>query len=154
MVTDREDMQRKIRGLGERGIDARVLVLLGAFAAAGCGARATTVTGVVTLDGETIPEASVQFYPVNGKGQPAGTVTDGSGRYRVAVSPVQQRVVISKREVIGRSRDKTDLVDGGSAIVEERLPARYARVATTPLIADPVESVTTTVDFAISSSTN
>lgn len=154
MCGNRETTKHKPSALGGLDIAVRALSLLAVFAAAGCGDRTTTVTGVVTLDGKTIAEASVQFYPVNGKGQPAGTITDDSGRYRVTVSPVQQRVVISKREVIGRFRDKTDLVDGGSVMVEERLPARYARVATTPLVADPVESVTTTVDFAISSSTN
>jgi hypothetical protein len=125
-----------------------------ALMASGCGPAATTVTGTVTLDGQVLPEASVQFYPANGKGQPAGTATDSAGRYRATVSPTPQRVVISKREVTGYLEDKTDLVDGGSPIVQERVPARYADVTTTPLIADPVENTGTTIDFSLSSSTS
>lgn len=130
----------------------KVLLLGIALATNGCGPPATTVTGVVTLDGQALPEASVQFYPVNGKGQPVGTTTDNAGRYRAAVSPTPQRVVISKREVTGYLEDKTDLVDGGSPIVEERVPARYADVTTTPLIAEPVENTAATVDFMLPSS--
>jgi len=130
-------------------------LLLGiALATNGCGPPATTVTGVVTLDGQVLPEASVQFYPANGKGQPVGTTTDNAGRYRATVSPTTQRVVISKREVTGYLEDQTDLVEGGSPIVEERVPARYANVTTTPLIAEPVENTTATVDFVLPSSTS
>lgn len=128
-------------------------LLLGiALATNGCGPPATTVTGVVTLDGQVLPEASVQFYPVNGKGQPIGTTTDNTGRYRATVSPTPQRVVISKREVTGYLKDQTDLVDGGSPIVQERVPAHYAGLFTTPLIAAPVENTIVTVDFTLSSS--
>lgn len=127
-------------------------LLLGiALATNGCGPPATTVTGVVTLEGQVLPEASVQFYPVNGKGQPVGTTTDNAGRYRAIVSPTPQRVVISKREVTGYLEDQTDLVDGGSPVVEERVPARYADVSTTPLLAEPVESEITTIDFPLTS---
>lgn len=130
----------------------KIVHLLGALGAAGCGAPSTTVTGLVTLDGRAVSGANVQFFPSNGKGQPAGVVTDDRGRYRAIVSPVPQRVVISKREVTGYLKDKNDLVDGGSPIVEERLPSPYTDLATTPLIAEPAELETTTVDFAIASS--
>lgn len=126
--------------------------LVAVLAAVGCGNPATTVTGVVTLDGQPISQAAVQFYPANGKGQPAGTTTDGFGRFRATVSPTPQRVVISKREVTGYVEDKNDLVDGGSQVVEERLPAQYADVTATPLTADPIENKNTKIDFPLTSS--
>jgi hypothetical protein len=127
------------------------LVLFTTWAVIGCGAPATTVTGIVTFDGEPIDAANIQFYPANGKGQPAGGTTDDFGRFRLAVSPGLQRVVISKREVTRFVEDKNDLVDGGTKIVEELLPARYAAVATTPHTAEPVAGQTTTLDFALTS---
>jgi hypothetical protein len=127
------------------------LVLFTTWAVIGCGAPATTVTGIVTFDGEPTPGASIQFYPADGKGQPAGGTTDDFGRFRVVVSSGRQKVVISKREVTRFVEDKNDLVDGGTKIVEELLPARYAAIATTPLTADPVAGQTTTLDFALTS---
>lgn len=127
------------------------LVLFTTWAVIGCGTPATTVTGTVTSDGEPTPGASIQFYPADGKGQPAGGTTDDFGRFRVVVSSGRQKVVISKREVTRFVEDKNDLVDGGTQIVEELLPARYAAVATTPLTADPVAGQTTTIDFALTS---
>lgn len=125
------------------------LLVCAAVVASGCGTPPTIVTGIVTLDGEMLPGASVQFFPVNGKGQPVGTTADEEGRYHAEVSPGLHRVVISKREVTAYRESGREPADPGGPIVEERVPTIYTDEATTPLIADPVEKVTTTIDFSL-----
>ncbi|MFW6170145.1 MAG: hypothetical protein ACODAD_06620 [Planctomycetota bacterium] len=46
------------------------------------------VEGVVTLDGEPVPEATVMFSPVNeGEGTAAAGMTDAEGEYRLTAQP-------------------------------------------------------------------
>lgn len=124
-------------------------VILGLSLAAGCGPRATVVTGVVTLDGAAVSEASVQLYPVGGKGQPAGATTDNAGRFHARVSPVPLRVLVSKRKFGGYVVDPLDHTGDKIAVVDELLPARYADLATTPLTVDPAAGQTTMLDLAL-----
>jgi hypothetical protein len=124
-------------------------VILGLSLAAGCGPRATVVSGVVTLDGVAVSEASVQLYPVGGKGQPAGATTDDAGQFHARVSPVPLRVLVSKRKFGGYVEDPLDPTGEKIAVVDEVLPARYADLKTTPLTVDPVAGQTTTSDLLL-----
>lgn len=57
----------------------------GLLLAAGCGSSASTVTGVVTLDGQPLTTGTVTFTPLAGGGPPAyGTIGPG-GRYSLSV---------------------------------------------------------------------
>ena len=118
----------------------------------GCGTPATTITGAVTLDGQPVPNASLEFFPVTGKGRVSFTTTDGSGRYTVAVSPTPLKVVITATKIDGKEKNPYDpdgpLVDR----VVEALPERYGFQEKTPLVASPVENQSTTIDFTITSS--
>jgi hypothetical protein len=122
---------------------------LGLLLSTGCGAPATVVSGVVTLDGEIVSGASVQLYPVGGKGQPAGATTDDAGRFRARVSPVPLRVLVSKRTFGGYVADPLDPTGEKIAVVDELLPARYASLETTPLTVDPVAERTTAIDLSL-----
>jgi hypothetical protein len=124
-------------------------LFLGLGLVAGCGPRATVVTGVVTLDGAAVSEASVQLYPVGGKGQPAGATTDDAGRFDARVSPVPLRVLVSKRKFGGYVADPLDPTGEKIAVVDELLPARYADLKTTPLTVDPAAGQTTTIDLSL-----
>jgi hypothetical protein len=124
-------------------------LFLGLGFIAGCGPRATVVTGVVTLDGAAVSEASVQLYPVGGKGQPAGATTDDAGQFRARVSPVPLRVLVSKRKFGGYVADPLDPTGEKIAVVDELLPARYADLKTTPLTVDPAAGQTTTIDLSL-----
>lgn len=65
----------------------------GALVLSGCGGGTPVldtepVTGVVTLDGEPVPEATVLFSPVNeGEGTPATGMTDSEGVYTLTARP-------------------------------------------------------------------
>jgi hypothetical protein len=60
------------------------LLLMGALV--GCGNDGLgQVTGVVTLDGQPLPDALLVFTPVRG-GRPASARTDESGRYALVYS--------------------------------------------------------------------
>ncbi len=126
-----------------------VMTALGLLLTAGCGSPATVVTGVVTMDGEPVAGASVQLYPVGGKGQPAGATTDDAGRFRVPVSPVPLRVLVSKRKFGGYVEDPLDPTGGKIAVVDELLPARYADLKTTPLTVEPVAEQATAIDLSL-----
>jgi len=137
----RPDLTVAILGLGIAGL---VVV-------AGCGPRATVVTGVVTLDGAAVAGASVQLFPVGGQGQPAGATTDDAGKFWAKVSPVPLRVLVSKRKFGGYVEDPRDPAGGKIAVVDEILPARYADFKTTPLTAEPRAGQTTTVKLSLTS---
>lgn len=127
----------------------RSVVIVGLSVVAGCGPRATVVTGVVTLDGAAVAGASVQLFPVGSQGQPAGATTDAAGRFWAKVSPVPLRVLVSKRKFGGYVEDPLDPTGGRIAVVDEVLPAKYADLQTTPLTAEPRAGQTTTVKFSL-----
>jgi len=118
---------------------------------AGCGSPTTIITGLVTLDGQPVPRAVLQFFPISGKGRVSFTKADDAGRYHVAVSPTKLSVVITATKIDGQEKDPYDpdgpLIDR----VVNYLPARYGYQEQTPLTADPVENETTTIDFALTS---
>jgi len=112
----------------------------------GC-SRPTRVAGVVTLDGEPLPAAVVQFFPISPQGQTAATQTDDKGRYWVNVSPNPMRVVIRAQKVVGQ------VEDGGSAVdaVEELVPVKYRDPGSVLLKVEPRAGEVTAADFALTS---
>jgi hypothetical protein len=132
-----------------RATGRMVTMAVGLLLSAGCGSPATVVTGVVTMDGEPVAGASVQLYPVGGKGQPAGATTDEAGRFRVPVSPVPLRVLVSKRKFGGYVADPLDPTGDKVAVIDELLPARYADLKTTPLTVEPVAEQATAIDVSL-----
>ena len=121
------------------------------MALVGCGGPQTVITGLVTLDGQTVPNATLEFFPTSGKGRVSFTETDEAGRYRVAVFPTKLSVVITATKFDGQEKNPYDpdgpLIDR----VVNALPSRYGYQEKTPLTADPVENETTTIDFALTS---
>lgn len=117
--------------------------------AAGCGGPTTSVTGTVTLDGQPLEKAIVQFRPERENDRPAVVLTDASGRYRVAVTPVPFRVVILCQRVAGQRKDELDpegpLVD----FFEDVVPEQYMQWETTPLRVEPEAGRTTVADFSL-----
>jgi hypothetical protein len=59
------------------------------LASAGCGGSGTvSVKGVVTLDGEPLPKATISFMPLSSEGRAAYGVSDAKGNFRLTtVSP-------------------------------------------------------------------
>jgi len=117
--------------------------------AAGCGGPTTSISGTVTLDGQPLEKAIVQFRPERENDRPAVVLTDASGRYRVAVTPVPFRVVILCQRVAGQRKDELDpegpLVD----FFEDVVPEQYMQWQTTPLRVEPEAGHTTVADFSL-----
>lgn len=125
-----------------------LLPLCCALAAAGCGPgrpKTLPVTGVVTLDGKPLEEASVLFAPEGG-GRPATGLTDKEGRFRLGTFvpgdgalPGKHLVSVVKKKTSGVLTD-ADGLSGGVApggIVEHWFtPKRYADPKTSGLTAE------------------
>jgi hypothetical protein len=119
------------------------------MAMSGCGTGSTSVSGMVTMDGQPLGKALVRFFPSGPVGQTAATYTDAAGRYRAIVSPAPLRVVISARRVVGQ--EKNDLVPGGPLldVTEEIVPPCYSDLKRTVLEIAPAAHRNTMADFAL-----
>jgi hypothetical protein len=98
------------------------------------------VAGVVTLDGQPLPEALVLFTP-DGPGRTSRALTDTAGRYELAYL----------RDIMGADlghhtvRITTIIDDNGG---KERLPKRYHAKSTLEAHVEPGDN---TLDFALTS---
>ncbi len=114
-----------MRDLGQFKNAMFVLVLM-----AGCSSQSSRpetflISGVVTLNGEPLPDASIVFLPENGRSS-AGRTSE-SGEYTLYYSegvkgavPGRHRVQISATEVVPGKLDSE-----GGEIRKEILPAEY-----------------------------
>jgi len=127
------------------------LLALAVVVLTGCGGPATVITGLVTLDGQPVPQAVLEFFPVSGKGRVSFAKADETGRYRVTVSPTKLSVVVTATKVDGQQQNPYDpdgpLIDR----IINYLPSRYGYQEKTPLTVDPVENETTTIELALTS---
>jgi hypothetical protein len=83
------------------------------------------VTGTVNLDGQPLPEANVEFQPVDPNGSPSFGFTDHDGEYELGYSLDRKGAVLGKHLVrIYTFRDETSR-EGVPVEVPERLPPRY-----------------------------
>lgn len=84
-----------------------VLGLAAAMGICGCGKSATVIDGIVSLDGQPVPNASLEFFPVSGKGRVSFTTTDATGRYRVAVWPTPLKVIVTATKIDGKEQTRS-----------------------------------------------
>jgi hypothetical protein len=138
---------RDTRGAGRGG---QTLLVAAVLLVTGCGQPATEISGVVSLDGQPVPNASLEFFPISGKGRVSFTRTDAKGNFRVAVSPTKLRVVITATKVDGTEKNLYGAEGPPLDRLVSILPQKYGHQEQTPLTADPVEGKTTTIDFALS----
>ena len=99
------------------------LIVIGVISLPGCGAGGNgpqfgKVTGVVTLDGNPLPEAQVEFLPQLGRSSTAETGKDGS--YRLQYTADRDGAVVGSHTVKIHTA-----VDGRVGGPKELLPARY-----------------------------
>ncbi len=79
------------------------------------------VSGVVTLNGKPVPNASVTFIPTEG-GRPASGETNNNGEYTLTFSSSHNGAKVGKNQVfIGTARDAS----AGNPAVKEAIPPRY-----------------------------
>ena len=122
--------------------DVAFLGLLALFGGTllGCGGglELAPASGKVTLDGQPLADAAVNFVPVDG-GPVASGVTDDQGRFSLATVnkagavPGQHHVTITKQIVTGITEDGT--IEPGEIQTEWIVPERYSKPDTSGLTA-------------------
>jgi len=110
-----------------RGRAATVLALLVA-AAAGCGGGGGgpplgRVSGVVTLDGQPLADATVTFTPATGR--PSQGVTGSDGRYTLAYTAEQPGAMVGDHVVRISTEGYMERPGGAVEQMKERVPLRY-----------------------------
>ena len=132
--------------------------LLAVVMAAGCGSSRDdlhAVTGVVTLDGSPVPNATVSFLPEYGKGRAAVGMTNKRGRYRLRYLKDQSGAKQGKYKVTISTWVPSKPTKGVDAVsipeIPETIPARYSVGDATTLTAT-VEEGDNSIDFRLHSS--
>jgi hypothetical protein len=132
-------------------MNRRLVAMLCVVATIGCGPPKTIVTGTVTLDGQPLERASVEFFPRDGKGRTAGGFTDPAGRYRVEVSPGEMGATVSLIKVVRQDRRQASEDNPDGNVMEEIIPRRFSDRGKTELTVTSAAGKTTTADFALTS---
>ncbi|MFH1267628.1 MAG: carboxypeptidase regulatory-like domain-containing protein [Planctomycetota bacterium] len=118
--------------------------------AAGCadgGPKLGQVSGTVTLDGQPLAPAKVEFQPQEAGGSPSYGTTDESGRYELTFSLDRPGAMIGKHLVrITTYRQLSSQDPGGPGELPERVPPKYN--ANSELIRE-VESGHNSFDFQL-----
>lgn len=115
---------------GNRSIAVRRFVpalLLGFAIMVGCGGTEgySTVTGNVTLDGQPLPDALIQFSPVN-PGSPSYGRTDASGNYELIYSREIKGAELGEHVVAITTAQTGDPdAEPPTQDVPEKLPPKY-----------------------------
>lgn len=128
---------------------ARVRAAVAILLVAGCGRPQTMVKGTVTLDGQPLRKAILQFWPEQGDASTAVTLTDNQGRFATALKPVPFRVTIVAQVVAGKQLNPEDpsgpLIDR----YKDTVPKLYMTAETTPLRVEPITHACTVADFGL-----
>jgi hypothetical protein len=82
-----------------------------------------TVSGLVTLDGEPLPEATVIFQPT-GEGSPSQAVTDAEGGYELIYGSGRMGALPGEHLIMVTTYQRISEADGGGTI-PEKVPAKY-----------------------------
>ncbi|MFN7804282.1 MAG: carboxypeptidase-like regulatory domain-containing protein [Planctomycetaceae bacterium] len=120
----------------------------------GCGSRTsdTYVTGIVALDGQPLPAATVIFEPLE-QGRPATGYTDGSGRFQLVVDHNHTGIPAGKYRV--RIRTWEPGFDDGQwhPDTPERVPTIYNDLSEqTPQMLQEISGQSQSVEFQLTSS--
>ncbi len=97
----------------------------------GCGGGDTPpladVRGTVTLDGQPLPQAHVEFAPTQGR--PSQAMTDAQGRYRLMYTPDTPGAVLGSHTVriTTATSSPADEDNPDAKPAEEKVPAVYNR---------------------------
>jgi hypothetical protein len=111
-------------GLSPIGLSAAMLVFC-LFLLTGCdqGPKLETVHGRITLDGEPLADARVEFQPENGR--PCLGRTNAQGEYELEYLSDRKGALQGKHQVRIWTQDVREDEQGNQVEVPERVPARY-----------------------------
>jgi len=83
------------------------------------------VTGKVTLDGEPLPHARIEFQPVEEGKSPSYAYTNDAGEYELRYGRDQLGAVVGEHRVRITSYREERHDDGTFTVVPERVPTKY-----------------------------
>ena len=116
----------------------------------GCASRDTPdlgkVSGVVTLDGEPLPQATVEFQPTEAGGVTSFGTTDDEGKYELSYSVGIDGAKVGEYKVRITSYRQEHVEDGPPREIPERVPPKYN--SQTELVRT-VEAGSQTMDFEL-----
>ena len=101
-----------------------LLVVVACLVFTGCeeGVNSATVEGIVTLDGDPLPNAELKFYPTEGRAS-MGT-TDATGHYELMFTYDEPGAAPGTHSIeISTAIPESD--ERGAAIAPELLPTKY-----------------------------
>jgi hypothetical protein len=134
-----------------RSLEFRICLVVGAcnlVLLLGCGKpehpEVGRVSGVVTLDGQPLPDATVMFQPTEGRASIA--TTDSAGKYSLIYLDGVPGALLGSHKVIIRTEIPGE--DGQPPIAKEKLPRKYHEQ--TELTAE-VKPGSSKFDFALTS---
>ena len=108
--------ERESRGGLTQGsrLNVPVVLLLGitCLASAGCSPSQTVVPGTVTLDGEPLDQAGLEFHGSGAGGFTGHAFTDANGQYRAKVAASPLVVVIRATTFVGMQKQPN--IPGGT----------------------------------------
>ena len=88
------------------------------------------ISGTVTFDGEPIPEGSISFMPVDGKGVTAGGEIK-NGKYTAEVSPGEMAVQIyASKEMKKENPTQEEIERGITSDPVQYIPEEYNKAST------------------------
>ena len=122
------------------------LFLLGLVAGCTSG-NMGSVSGTVTLDGKPLPNATVEFQPVDGT-RPSYGVTDENGYYTLSYTHSQSGAEVGKHKVKISTGGEDEDEQGNAIIIPEKVPAKYNY--SSELIRE-VKPGSNTIDFQLDS---
>ena len=101
------------------------LLLLSVLGIAGCdsGPELVTVTGTVKMDGQPLPNATVEFEPKDGS--PSYGTTGSDGSYELRFTRDRKGAMPGKHTVRIRTKGVVVDAEGNEQKVREQLPAKY-----------------------------
>ena len=95
-----------------------------AAALVGCGkSDRGYVSGTVTLDGQPLPAATVEFQP--DEGSPSIGETDDAGHYELAISAAEKGAVVGKHTVRVSTYRIEAHEDGTREVIPEKVPSSF-----------------------------
>ena len=106
------------------------LTVFAASLCLGCGdsgPEVGNVEGTITLDGEPLEGANVEFQPLFSDGSPSYSLdkTDANGYYKMGYQADREGVLIGKFQVQISTMDDIKQPDGSNKRLPERVPEKY-----------------------------
>ena len=105
---------------------AMILVAATLLPLLGCGGSSDVgrVKGIVTLDGQAVADATVEFSP-EGEGRPSTGMTDTDGHYDLAYTATETGAKIGKHTVTITTGGMKSDSNGNLTKVPETIPEKY-----------------------------